>query len=144
MTLIKYEAPIKLFAATPVNQLLQSTLTISAWWKIQQHWHANLKPNECKFSILDSSLTHWLLNRPKPAKRRPQTCTTCDIIIFHARRCFWYSADRVGKCLTNNKLMENFWRFGEAHTYWPVAISHWHLAFKTDVEPSDAWSWKLA
>ena len=24
---------------------------------------------------------------PKPAKRRPWTCTTCDIITFHARRC---------------------------------------------------------
>ena len=31
MTLIKYEASIELLSTTPVNQLLKSALTITAW-----------------------------------------------------------------------------------------------------------------
>ena len=41
-----------------------------------------------------------------------------------------------------DKLLENFRWFSEAHIYWPVAIPHWHLAFKTYLEPSN-WMFNL-
>ena len=37
---------------------------------------------------------------------------------------------RGGSVTWPDKLMKNFWRFGEAHIYWPVEIPHWHLSFQ--------------